>query len=297
MLFNEAKRKLIQAGYRVVNEVRHDIYADIREILKEDGYNDNDITDLMMRYSNEIEDLIMVDKSAFEIAAAIEGYLEDNNDDYDEETEEISIVGDRWGEIEDFDESYIAEGKSRVKGDRFSHKEKVAFKNKKKGCCGKNCRWEDEDDDELDESYWSQNDGVDLNNAIENIFINDYGMSEEMVEKILDRYDELIYDEGTKGTDAEDIADMIATKMQVRKKAVSTDNSIDFNNNFRAKTILLKKALSPKFVSELIKRNDFEIDADDVKKYAIEIIEKANLDAKDPVQALQKKIKAHFPGV
>ena len=73
-----------------------------------------------------------------------------------------------------------------------------------------------------------------------------------------------------------------------------TDDWSDFKDNFRAKTLLLKKALTPKFVSELIKRTDFEVDDKEIKAYAISIIEKANLDAKDPVQALQKRIKAHF---
>ena len=145
---------------------------------------------------------------------------------------------------DDLDEAFLEEGKSKPKGDKFSHKEKVAGR-KPKDCCGKKgCKDCDEDDDDLDES-------------IEDV----PGLTREL------------------------------------RGQVGTDDWSDFKDEFRAKTLLLKKALTPKFVSELIKRTDFEIDEKDIKSYALDVIENANLDAKNPVDALQRKIRRHFTGI
>ena len=78
---------------------------------------------------------------------------------------------------------------------------------------------------------------------------------------------------------------------------VGTDDWSDFKDNFRAKTLLLKQVLTPKFVSELIKRTDFSVDEKEIKDYAISVIENANLNAQNPVKALQRKISRHFTGV
>ena len=78
---------------------------------------------------------------------------------------------------------------------------------------------------------------------------------------------------------------------------VGTDDWSDFKDNFRAKTLLLKQVLTPKFVSELIKRTDFSVDEKEIKDYAISVIENANLNAQNPVGALQRKISRHFTGV
>lgn len=241
------------AGYRLIKEDIDDeeIYAEITNLLIGRGYDDSSAASWITQNDGYIKDLIDRGNTAEDIVYQLDGDLDTPED---EETEEIDLSGDRWGDISEFDEDYdedfddeeiLDEGKSRGKSDKLAHKEKAAFKKKKQSCC------EEDDDDELDEGY------------------------EEDLAGIEDR--------------------LIASGAARPRDTVGQDVG-DFNNSFRAKILLLKKALTPKFVSELIKRNDFEIDDKDVKAYAIKIIEGANLDAKDPVQALQKKIKAHFPG-
>ena len=195
MYLNEAKIKLLDAGYRIIKE-NSDVYSDIREILMDDGYSEEMVEELMMKYNAEIEDLLSVDKSAFEIAANIEGYEEISAED---ETEEIELGGDRYGDYIDPDE-YMEESKSnKQKTDKFDRKAKLA--GKKKAC--KDCA--EEEDDELDEAL-------------------------EDVEGVV---------RGPRGQQG-------------------TEDWSDFKDNFREQTLILKKALTPKFVSGLIKDMDFE---------------------------------------
>ena len=72
-----------------------------------------------------------------------------------------------------------------------------------------------------------------------------------------------------------------------------TDNWDDFKDEFRAKTLFLKKALTPAFVSGIIKDTDFEVDAKEIKDYAITIIEDV-YGTKNPVENLQARIRRHF---
>lgn len=138
----EAKRVLKNKGFRVIKEAA-DVYSDIREILMDDGYDGDHVEDLMQKYEAEIEDLLYVNRSAFEIAAAIEGYEEDAI--ADDETEEIELGGDRFEDYIDPDE-YMGESKSyKGKSDKFDRKAKLAGKKKCKHC-------EDCDDEDLDES-------------------------------------------------------------------------------------------------------------------------------------------------
>lgn len=236
----DAQYYLKKAGYRIIKEAEVDIYTQIEDILSDRGYSMDDIQQMMA--DPTIENLIDNGYDAVAVADELETGSCAGCDEEDE-TAELELAGDRYGELDDyvFDESYIQEGKSRGKSDKFSHKEKVANKKKKcYDCDDDDC---DDDDCELDESL------------------------------------------------ADDFPDTFREPNTVQQ---GTDDWSDFKDNFRAKTLLLKKALTPKFVSELIKRTDFEVDDKEIKAYAISIIEKANLDAKDPVQALQKRIKAHF---
>ena len=140
------------------------------------------------------------------------------------------------------DEAYMTEGKSKPKGDKFSHKEKVAGR-KPKGCCGGKkggkCT-ECDDDDDLDE-------------ALEDV----PGLTREP------------------------------------RGQVGTDNWDDFKDDFRAKTLFLKKALTPAFVSGIIKDTDFEVDDKEIKAYAFTVIEDV-FGTKDPVRNLQARIRNHF---
>lgn len=309
MKINEAKSLLRDAGYRLIKEytsISDGIYGEIESVLAERGFTDNEIQSIMSDRSADIEEMIAAEKSAFQIA----DFLDTPTEEEDEITDEIDLTGDRWGDITDFDESYddydfedeelLDEGKSRGKSDKFSHKEKVAYKNKKNGCCGrKNCR--DCDDDDMDES--TEDDLVDelLDEGKSRGKSDKFAHSQKAAFKkrkcSLDDEDE--DDDDLDESYEDDMAD-VENRLIATKAARRMDNERkpvgEFNNTFRAKIQLLKKALSPKFVSELIKRNDFEIDEKDIKAYAIDIIENANLNAKDPVQALQKKIKLHFPG-
>ena len=74
---------------------------------------------------------------------------------------------------------------------------------------------------------------------------------------------------------------------------VGTDNWDDFKDDFRAKTLFLKKALTPAFVSGIIKDTDFEVDDKEIKAYAFTVIEDV-FGTKDPVRNLQARIRNHF---
>jgi hypothetical protein len=154
-------------------------------------------------------------------------------------------------ELEENQEEILDEGKSREKSDKFSHKQKCAYKNKNKNRKYHECD-EDDDDCSIDEGYEEDLAGVE---------------------------DKLISAGAARPTTKE-------------VKPVE-----DFDTSFRAKVLLLKKALTPKFISELIKRMNFDIDETDIKKYAVSVIEAANFNAKEPVDALQRKIRRHFTGV
>lgn len=313
----DAHYYLNKAGYRIIKEAEVDIYTQIEDILSDRGYSMDDIQQMMA--DPTIENLIDNGYDAVAVADELEAGCCVGCDEEDETTE-LELAGDRYGELDDyvFDESYIQEGKSRGKSDKFSHKEKVA--NKKKKCY--DC---DDDDCELDESYDNEinkpsKDEQTMIDAVEKelkackirkeISNSDYEMillNGDYIQKCFDCANGDSDYTGDVLTDAIYIVDQIISELagdidesledtfrEPNTVQQGTDDWSDFKDNFRAKTLLLKKALTPKFVSELIKRTDFEVDDKEIKAYAISIIEKANLDAKDPVQALQKRIKAHF---
>ena len=74
---------------------------------------------------------------------------------------------------------------------------------------------------------------------------------------------------------------------------VGRDDWDDFKDDFRKKTLFLKKALTPKFVSGIIKDTDFEVDDKEIKAYAFKVIDEV-FGTKNPVKNLQARIRSHF---
>lgn len=307
MKINEAKYLLRTAGYRLIKEDVDDeeIYAEITNLLIGRGYDDASAASWITQNDGYIKDLIDRGNTAEDIVYQLDGDLDTPED---EETEEIDLSGDRWGDITEFDEDYdedyddedmLEEGKSKPKGDKFAHSQKADYKKKKSGCCGKKgCKNCDEEDD-IDEAYEEDDEEIldegKSRGKSDKLAHKEKAAFKKKKQSCSEEDDDDELDEGY-DEDLAGIEDRLIASGAARPRDTVGQDVGDFNNSFRAKILLLKKALTPKFVSELIKRNDFEIDDKDVKAYAIKIIEGANLDAKDPVQALQKKIKAHFPG-
>ena len=279
MLLENAKHYLKQAGFRLIKEGT-DIYSDIIDVLVEDGYTYSEAQNYLQQNHDIVEEMLENNSSAFDVAAAIEGNLEAAAAAEADETPELELGGDNYGDIEDyenFDESYLEEGKSRGKSDRFSHREKAAFKNKKKSCC------EEDDDDDLDESYLEEGKSKPKGDK--------FAHKEKVANKKKKCYD------CDDDCDDDDLDEAFEDAVREPRGQEGAADWSDFKDNFRAKTLLLNKALTPKFVSELIKRTDFEYDEKDIKAYAISVIENSNLDAQNPVGALQRKISRHFTGV
>ena len=262
MLISEAKNLLRMSGYRLIKE-SVDIFEEVAEVFQSYGYEKDEVKDMLDTFATDVEDGYEKGMTADEIA---------------------DMVSDLQKNI---DESYIYEGKSKCKSDKFAHREKVAYKNKKK-------YYEDEeedDDEDLDEAFLEEGKSKPKGDKFSH------------KEKVAGRKPkDCCGKKGCKDCDEDDddldesIEDVPGLTRELRGQ-VGTDDWSDFKDEFRAKTLLLKKALTPKFVSELIKRTDFEIDEKDIKSYALDVIENANLDAKNPVDALQRKIRRHFTGI
>ena len=262
MIISEAKNLLRMSGYRLIKE-SVDIFEEVAEVLKSYGYEKDEVKDMLDTFATDVEDGYEKGMTADEIA---------------------DMVSDLQKNI---DESYIYEGKSKCKSDKFAHREKVAYKNKKK-------YYEDEeedDDEDLDEAFLEEGKSKPKGDKFSH------------KEKVAGRKPkDCCGKKGCKDCDEDDddldesIEDVPGLTRELRGQ-VGTDDWSDFKDEIRAKTLLLKKALTPKFVSELIKRTDFEIDEKDIKSYALDVIENANLDAKNPVDALQRKIRRHFTGI
>lgn len=269
MKYETAKELLLSEGYRIVSEdfeddavyddvvdtnqetlpvegeeqLDSDVYGAVEQGLGDEGFDAQEVADIMTANNERIDELSQKGVAAEDIVKilAYENCECDgqNPEDFGDET-----VDDTAVEYDDVpvDEAYMTEGKSKPKGDKFSHKEKVAGR-KPKGCCGgkKGGKCEDEDDD-LDESL-------------------------------------------------ED--DFPGTFRKPNNVQQGTDNWDDFKDDFRAKTLFLKKALTPAFVSGIIKDTDFEVDDKEIKAYAFTVIEDV-FGTKDPVRNLQARIRNHF---
>lgn len=270
MKYETAKELLLSEGYRIVSEdfeddvvyddvadtnqealpaegeeqLDSDVYGAVEQGLGDEGFDAQEVADIMTANNERIDELSQKGVAAEDIVKilAYENCECDgqNPEDFGDET-----VDDTAVEYDDVpvDEAYMTEGKSKPKGDKFSHKEKVAGR-KPKGCCGgkKGGKCTDDDDDELDESL-------------------------------------------------ED--DFPETFRKPNTEQRGTDNWDDFKDDFRAKTLFLKKALTPAFVSGIIKDTDFEVDDKEIKAYAFTVIEDV-FGTKDPVRNLQARIRNHF---
>ena len=259
MKYETAKKLLLSEGYRIVSEdfeddavyddvvdtnqevlpaegeeqLDSDVYGAVEQGLGDEGFDAQEVADIMTANNERIDELSQKGISAEDIVKilAYENCDCDDDGDFGDET-------DIENDDVPVDEAYMIEGKSKPKGDKFAHREKVAGK-KQKGCCGKKgCK--DCEDDDLDES----------------------------------------------------IEDVPGLTREPRGQ-VGTDNWDDFKDDFRAKTLFLKKALSPAFVSGIIKDTDFEVDDKEIKAYAFTVIEDV-FGTKDPVRNLQARIRNHF---
>ena len=270
MKYETAKELLLSEGYRIVSEdfeddavyddvvdtnqealpvegeeqLDSDVYGAVEQGLGDEGFDAQEVADIMTANNERIDELSQKGVAAEDIVKilAYENCECDgqNPEDFGDET--VDETGVEYDDVP-VDEAYMTEGKSKPKGDKFSHKEKVAGR-KPKGCCGgkKGGKCTDCDDDELDESL------------------------------------------------EDDFPDTFRRPNNVQQ---GTDNWDDFKDEFRAKTLFLKKALTPAFVSGIIKDTDFEVDDKEIKAYAFTVIEDV-FGTKDPVRNLQARIRNHF---
>lgn len=265
MKYETAKELLLSEGYRIVSEdfeddvayedvvdtnteampdeggeqLDSDVYGAVEQGLCDEGFDAQEVADIMTANNERIDELSQKGVTAEDIVKIL---AYENCECEDETTEDMPADDGVEFDDEQFDEAYMTEGKSKPKGDKFSHKEKVAGR-KPKGCCGgkKGGKCEDDDDD-LDESL------------------------------------------------EDDFPD---TFRKPNTEQRGTDNWDDFKDDFRAKTLFLKKALTPAFVSGIIKDTDFEVDDKEIKAYAFTVIEDV-FGTKDPVRNLQARIRNHF---
>lgn len=311
MKYETAKKLLLSEGYRIVSEdfeddvvdtnqealpaegeeqFDSDVYGAVEQGLGDEGFDAQEVADIMTANNERIDELTQKGIAAEDIVKilAYENCECDEEDDFGDETDiEYDDVP--------VDEAYMIEGKSKPKGDKFSHREKVAGK-KQKGCCGKKgCK--DCEDDDLDESTNS------FINELKEVLIG-RGYNEEGASSWIFVHKNKIADLEEFGYSAEDIVykldgsldesleDVPGLTREPRGQ-VGTDNWDDFKDDFRAKTLFLKKALTPAFVSGIIKDTDFEVDDKEIKAYAFTVIEDV-FGTKDPVRNLQARIRNHF---
>ena len=391
MKYQTAKELLLSEGFRIVSEdfeddvayedvvdtnteampdeggeqLDSDVFGAVEQGLGDEGFDAQEVADIMTANNERIDELSQKGVAAEDIVKIL---AYENCECEDETTEDVPADDGVEFEDEQFDEAYMTEGKSKPKGDKFSHKEKVAGR-KPKGCCGgkKGGKCTDDDDDEINESVNSS-----LINQIKKVLIgrgynadsasawinanwgdivilNKTGSdAEEIVYEIDGSLDEAITpDNGwaesnkkygsiselydvligrgynlksakswvdanmdkivmlkRKGYSAEEIVYELDGSLEESiedvpgltrgpRGQVGTDNWDDFKDDFRAKTLFLKKSLTPQFVSGIIKDTDFEVDDKEIKAYAFKVIDEV-FGTKNPVKNLQARIRSHF---
>ena len=318
MRFDEAKEMLLDEGYRIIGEDFEDdsVYEDVPETNMEDGdvftfveqglgdegFDAQEVADIMSTNGERIEDLFA---KGYEVEDIVKILAYENCDESDDaEDEQNEVVDDV-----PVDEATLQEGKSKPKSDKFAHKQKVAGKKKKCSDCDDCDDCDDEDD--LDESIEPDNGWEESHKK--------YGSISELYDVLIGRgynfksarawidanMDKIV---GLKrnGYTAEDIVleldgplaesleDVPGLTREPRGQQ-GTDDWSDFKEDFRKKTLFLKKALTPQFVSGIIKDTDFEVDEKDIKEYAFKNIEEV-FGTKDPVANLQRRIRKFFVG-
>ncbi len=306
MKFNEARELLLDEGYRIIGEdfedgaefgdvpadlpvegeevgdLDSDVYGAIEQGLGDEGFDPQETADIMTNFADKINELVEkgVDTADIVKILAYEN-CPTEGDDLEEE-----IPADDGEDLTDVpvDEAYMTEGKSKAKSDKFAHKEKVAYKKKKQSCC-------DEDDDEdLDENY-------DLYEGKSKPKSDKFAHKEKVAGK---KPKGCCGKKGCKDCEDDELDESLEddypeTFRRPNNVQQGTDNWDDFKDDFRAKSLFLKKALTPQFVSNIIKDTDFETDDKEIKAYAFSIIEDV-FGTKDPVRNLQARIRKHFVG-
>lgn len=309
MKFNEARELLLDEGYRIigedfedgaefgdvpadlpvegeeVGELDSDVYGAIEQGLGDEGFDAQEVADIMTANNERIDELSQKGVAAEDIVKILayencegEG---PNPEDFGDET-----VDDTAVEYDDVpvDEAYMTEGKSKAKSDKFAHKEKVAYKKKKQSCC------EDDDDEDLDENY-------DLYEGKSKPKSDKFAHKEKVAGK---KPKGCCGKKGCKDCEDDELDESLEddypeTFRRPNNVQQGTDNWDDFKDDFRAKSLFLKKALTPQFVSGIIKDTDFETDDKEIKAYAFTIIEDV-FGTKNPVVNLQARIRKHFVG-
>lgn len=302
MKFNDARDLLLEEGYRIIGEefedegfadvpadlpveggevgeggdLDSDIYGAIEQGLGDEGFDPQETSDIMTNYTDKINELVEKGVEAEDIVKIL-AYENCPTEDDETPVDDVPVEG------EDFDdvpvaESYMTEGKSKGKSDKFEHSQKASFK-KKKQCC------EEDDDEDLDENY-------DLYEGKSKPKSDKFSHKEKIAGK---KPKGCCGKKGCKDCDDDDLDEAWEDAVREPRGQVGTDNWDDFKDDFRSKSLFLKKALTPKFVSNIIKDTDFETDDKEIKSYAFSIIEQV-FGTKNPVENLQARIRKHFVG-
>lgn len=306
MKFNEARELLLDEGYRIigedfedgaefgdvpadlpvegeeVGELDSDVYGAIEQGLGDEGFDPQETADIMTNFADKINELVEKGVDAADIVKVLA--YENCPTEGDDLEEEIPADDDEDLTDVPVDEAYMTEGKSKAKSDKFAHREKAAYKKKKQSCC-------DEDDDEdLDENY-------DLYEGKSKPKSDKFAHKEKIAGK---KPKGCCGKKGCKDCEDDELDESLEddypeTFRRPNNVQQGTDNWDDFKDDFRAKSLFLKKALTPQFVSNIIKDTDFETDDKEIKAYAFSIIEDV-FGTKDPVRNLQARIRKHFVG-
>ena len=324
MRFETAKELLLSEGYRIVSEdfedeevlgtdvaqiedtpdiaeepaAESDVYVAVEQGLGDEGFDATEIADIMVNYGEKIEDLANKGVDVEDIIKIVA---------YDKcpECEDGECEGPECDPAAT--EVPMDESKSREKSDRFSHKQKVAYKKKKCEEC------DDDDDEEMDESIEPDNGWEESNKK--------YGSLSEFYDVLIGRgynfksarawidanmnkivmfkrkgysAEDIVYElDGDLAGDMDESLEDVPGLIREPRGQVGRDDWDDFKDDFRKKTLFLKKALTPKFVSGIIKDTDFEVDDKEIKEYAFSVIEDV-FETKNPVENLQARIRKHF---
>lgn len=302
MKFNEARELLLDEGYRIIGEdfedgtefgdvpadlpvegedggeLDSDVFGAIEQGLGDEGFDPQETADIMTNYADKINELIEKGVEAEDIVKIL-AYENCPTEDDEEPVDDVPVEdGEDLTDVP-VDEAYMTEGKSKGKSDRFAHREKAAYK-KKKQCC------DEEDDEDLDENY-------DLYEGKSKPKSDKFAHKEKVAGK---KPKGCCGKKGCKNCEDDDDLDEAFDNPALFREPhgqVGTDNWDDFKDDFRAKSLFLKKALTPKFVSGVIKDSDFETDEKEIKAYAFSIIEDV-YGTKNPVENIQARVRKHF---
>ena len=307
MKFNDARDLLLEEGYRIIGEefedevygdvpadlpvegeegveggdLDSDVFGAIEQGLGDEGFDPQETADIMTNYTDKINELIEKGVEAEDIVKILAYENCPAEDDETPVDDEIPAEGEDFDDVP-VDEAYMTEGKSKGKSDKFEHSQKAAYK-KKKQCCED----DDDDDDDLDEAY-------DLYEGKSKPKSDKFAHKEKVAGK---KPKGCCGKKGCKDCDDEELDESLSDDypdtFREPRGQVGTDNWDDFKDDFRAKSLFLKKALTPKFVSNIIKDTDFETDDKEIKAYAFTIIEDV-FGTKNPVENLQARIRKHF---